>query len=70
MVDPKPAPVARNAPKPRRESVDPTDYVPTDKAAPTPAVASGIADSTAVKPVDPKPVEPTVISGEAIEVAP
>lgn len=70
MVDPKAAPVARNAPKPRRESVDPTDYVPTDKAAPTPAVASGIGDAPAVKPVEPKPVEPTVISGEAIEVAP
>lgn len=68
MVDPRPAQQARNAPKPRRESVDPTDYVPTDKAAPTPAVASGIADSTAVKPVDPKPVEPAVIN-EAIEVA-
>ena len=70
MVDPKPTQQARNAPKPRRESVDPTDYVPTDKAAPTPAVASGIVDAPAVKPVEPKPVEPTVISGEAIEVAP
>jgi len=45
MVDPKAAPVARNVPK-RADTgrVDPTDYTPTDKVAPTPAVASGIAD--------------------------
>jgi len=44
MVDPKPAPLAKSAPKERVDTgaVDPTSYVPKDKAAPEPAIASGI----------------------------
>lgn len=52
MVDPKPAPLAKSAPKERVDTgaVDPTSYVPKDKAAPEPAIASGVAGS--VLPVE------------------
>lgn len=58
MVDPK-APVARNVPK-RVDTgrVDPTDYTPSDKVAPIPAVASGIADKG------------ETLADETLEVAP
>ena len=44
MVDPKPAPLAKSAPKERVDTgaVDPTSYVPQSKVAPEPAIASGI----------------------------
>jgi hypothetical protein len=68
MVDPKPTALAKFTPKRADSRVDPTDYTPAPKAAPEPAIESGIREAS--KPVETKPVEPAVISGEAVEVAP
>lgn len=68
MVDPKPTALAKFTPKRADSRVDPTDYTPSAKVAPEPAIESGIREAS--KPVETKPVEPAVISGEAIEVAP
>jgi len=58
MVDPKPAPVAKNVPK-RADTgaTDPTSYVAQDKVAPEPAIASGIQEAKKPRDIEPEIAE-------------